>query len=487
MLHKRALSSARSLQLSVARRLAALESTSESTSKSGVTAEEEPAASQIVLPFGDRDGEHTRADEAPAWSPLLSLGGAPHERRLLGALARAAEGAARHETKIAALARLLRRVDEPAIVFTEYRDTLLHLQASLGLPAVTLHGGMARDERLEAIHRFTHGGGRLLLATDAGGEGLNLQRTCRLVVNLELPWNPMRLEQRIGRVDRIGQHRTVHVIHLIARDSNEGRVLGRLQSRLERVRADIGSADPLGIAGAGSSLGILLESGDESLLARIVISGKTRDVPRTGPVDAVDVVDASPPLNPLCAPPLAHEAQVEARRLTGNRSLDRSGDGEALARLEAMGPAVAAARHWRTRASLCGRVLMLWRIAAEDGTGRAVGSTIVAVAIHHRLCHRDEDVLTRVNRAAEKWRAHVTAAHGAFIDARLAREQRTSAGASLQVFQPGLFDRRAERAHLAVAASHEAADRDRADRLAAIERAQPLSFLPPQLLLVLEP
>ena len=116
---------------------------------------------------------------------------------------------------------------------------------------------MARDERLDAIHHFTHGGGRLLLATDAGGEGLNLQRACRLVVNLELPWNPMRLEQRIGRVDRIGQRRTVHVIHLIARDSNEARVLGRLQSRIERARADIGSADPLGIPGAGSSLGIL--------------------------------------------------------------------------------------------------------------------------------------------------------------------------------------------------------------------------------------
>ena len=138
-------------------------------------------------------------------------------------------------------------MDEPAIVFTEYRDTLLHLQASLGFPSVTLHGGMTRDERLEAIRHFTHGGGRLLLATDAGGEGLNLQRACRLVVNLELPWNPMRLEQRIGRVDRIGQRRPVHVIHLIARDSDESRVLFRLQSRVARARADIGGADPLGI------------------------------------------------------------------------------------------------------------------------------------------------------------------------------------------------------------------------------------------------
>ena len=74
-----------------------------------------------------------------------------------------------------------------------------------------LHGAMDRFERAAAVSRFNGGGARVLLATDAAGEGLNLQHRCRLVVNLELPWNPMRLEQRIGRVDRIGQSRTVHV------------------------------------------------------------------------------------------------------------------------------------------------------------------------------------------------------------------------------------------------------------------------------------
>jgi superfamily II DNA or RNA helicase len=465
VLYKRALSSASALNLSINRRLAMMSS----------TREERPDASQIDLPFADADGERTRADDTPAWSPLLNLQDGGHERRLLGALACASERAARRETKITALARLLRRVDEPAIVFTEYRDTLLHLQASLGVPSVTLHGGMTRDERLEAIRHFTHGGGRLLLTTDAGGEGLNLQSTCRLVVNLELPWNPMRLEQRIGRVDRIGQRRPVHVIHLIARDSDEARVLFRLQSRVARARADIGGPDPLGNP-------VDLRSGDEGLFARLVITGEAVDVRRPDPIDA------DRPADPLWTPRLESDAQSERHRLTAARALARDGDDSALVRLEAMGPAVSTARHWRTRASLRGRAVMLWRVAAEDGMGCAIGSTIVAVAVRQRFLHDEQDVVKRVDQAAEEWRAHVSAVHDAFISMRLARELTMNESPVLpHIFQPGLFDRRAERARLAIAASHGAADRDRADRLATIERVRTISFLRPQLLLVLEP
>ena len=104
------------------------------------------------------------------------------------------------QTKIVLLDRLLgrfARLREPAIVFTEYRDTLLAPTWRLSCDsAVTLHGGMTRDERRDhpAVHERPR---RVLLATDAAGEGLNLQQRCRLVVNLELPWNPMRLEQRV--------------------------------------------------------------------------------------------------------------------------------------------------------------------------------------------------------------------------------------------------------------------------------------------------
>jgi len=87
----------------------------------------------------------------------------------------------------------------------------------------------------------------VLLATDAAGEGLNLHQDCRLIVNVELPWNPMRLEQRIGRVDRIGQTRTVHAFHLIATGTGESRILRRLTQRIAAAQAEIGAPDPVGI------------------------------------------------------------------------------------------------------------------------------------------------------------------------------------------------------------------------------------------------
>ena len=110
---------------------------------------------------------------------------------------------------------------------------------------LVLHGGLTREERSAALEAFVNGRCQILLATDAAGEGLNLHHRCRLVINLELPWNPMRLEQRIGRVDRIGQRRTVHVFHLVARDTNETRVLEQLKARIARAQQDIATANPL--------------------------------------------------------------------------------------------------------------------------------------------------------------------------------------------------------------------------------------------------
>lgn len=234
VLHKRALSSARSLERSVERRLTSL------------AACDAGDASQLVLPLDDANGELNPADDVPAWSAGLSLADAGRERRMLGALKDAAHEASAHETKVRALTRLLRRIGEPAVVFTEYRDTLLHLRDSLDRPAALLHGGLSREERAAALADFSSGRSPILLATDAAGEGLNLHHHCRVIVNLELPWNPMRLEQRIGRVDRIGQRRTVHAVHLIARDTGEPRILDRLKARMARARADIDVPDPIG-------------------------------------------------------------------------------------------------------------------------------------------------------------------------------------------------------------------------------------------------
>ncbi len=235
VLHKRGFSSAWSLAQSVDRRRLML-----------ATSADTNPAEQLALPIGDPFGELVQADEAPAWPAELGLADLRREQRLLTQLANAARQASLHETKLAAIRRLLRRANEPAIVFTEYRDTLLHIARGIDRPALVLHGGLSPDERTTALTRFSSGEIPLLLATDAAAEGLNLQRASRLVVNLELPWNPMRLEQRIGRVDRIGQIRRVHAFHLVADGTGEVGILERLRARLALARSDIGAPDPLG-------------------------------------------------------------------------------------------------------------------------------------------------------------------------------------------------------------------------------------------------
>jgi SNF2 family DNA or RNA helicase len=249
VLHKRALSSAWSLARSVERRLAELVS-------------DPPAeVSQMALPLSDGQGELIAADETPSWPTELRLSNPARERRLLSALHEGARRAATGETKVAAIDRLLRRARQPAVVFTEYRDTLQHVRDYLRQPALVLHGGLTRLERSSVLASFAGGNCGLLLATDAAAEGLNLHHRCRLVVNLELPWNPMRLEQRIGRVDRIGQRRTVHAFHLIAAGTGEARLLARLRARIASANADIGAPDPLD---------------DERHIARLVLDAEAR-------------------------------------------------------------------------------------------------------------------------------------------------------------------------------------------------------------------
>jgi superfamily II DNA or RNA helicase len=238
VLRKRAASCAASLQGSLARRLRWLADPAEA------------AHPQLQLPFADGD-EPDASDEEPALTLAApGLVDVEAERRMLQRLIDLAGAAAGRDSKPRALVRLLRRVGEPAIVFTEYRDTLEHLAEAFrgGRTFATIHGGMDRAARTAAVGAFNRGEASLLLATDAAAHGLNLQSRCRLVVSLELPWNPVRLEQRIGRVDRIGQRRRVHAIHLVARHTGEEEILARLAARIERARRELGSAaDPLGM------------------------------------------------------------------------------------------------------------------------------------------------------------------------------------------------------------------------------------------------
>ena len=158
--------------------------------------------------------------------------------RYCGRLLDAARKAQSGERKMHALRRIVRRVGEPVIIFTEYRDTLDAIRDAIGglRRITTLHGGQTAHERRHSLRAFTNGAADVMIATDAGSEGLNLQGACRLVVNLELPWNPIRLEQRIGRVDRIGQARTVHAINLLAEGTAERTVLASLLRRIDRIR-----------------------------------------------------------------------------------------------------------------------------------------------------------------------------------------------------------------------------------------------------------
>jgi SNF2 family DNA or RNA helicase len=236
VLHKRVLSSAWSLGQSIGRRLVAL-----TGSSSRIAASE-----QLALPLGDPEGELVSADEMPAWPADLRLSDPAQERRLLIAVSECAHAADHHEAKLIALRTLLRRANQSAVVFTEYRDTLLHIRDRIARPTLVLHGGLGREERRAVLDAFARDPCAILLATDAAAEGLNLHRSCRLVINLELPWNPMRLEQRIGRVDRIGQRRPVHAFHLVADRTGEMRILSRLRTRVALARADIGAPDPLG-------------------------------------------------------------------------------------------------------------------------------------------------------------------------------------------------------------------------------------------------
>jgi len=155
------------------------------------------------------------------------------ERTWLRRLRVLAADAARTETKLAHLCRTAMRTTEPLVVFTEFRHSLDSIGRALGRvrDVSLLHGGMTEAERAAALRDFQQGRTSALVATDVASQGLNLQHRARWVVMFELPWNPARLEQRVGRVDRLGQTRRVHATLLTAAHSMEAGVLSRLAAR----------------------------------------------------------------------------------------------------------------------------------------------------------------------------------------------------------------------------------------------------------------
>jgi superfamily II DNA or RNA helicase len=152
------------------------------------------------------------------------------------------------------------------VLFTEFKDTLtdlaIKIRDRLGKPeaVVEIHGGVARDKRRQIVNAFMNDPEVVVLvANDAAGEGVNLQRA-HLMVNYDLPWNPNRLEQRFGRIHRIGQKEVCHLWNLLAKDTREGDVYIQLLKKLEAARDALGDKvfDVLGQLFSGRSLRELL-------------------------------------------------------------------------------------------------------------------------------------------------------------------------------------------------------------------------------------
>lgn len=145
--------------------------------------------------------------------------------------------------------------DERLIVFTEYRTTLDYIERRLrarfredsGAPILVLHGSLdeTRREEVKAAFNDPDHPIRILLATDAASEGANLQETSRLLLHWDIPWNPSRLDQRNGRLDRHGQARDVHIFHFTSETDADLRFLGRVLRKVDQIRTDLGSLSEL--------------------------------------------------------------------------------------------------------------------------------------------------------------------------------------------------------------------------------------------------
>ena len=194
--------------------------------------------------------------------------------------------------------------DEKLLIFTEHRDTLDFIVRRLGGIGLsgkiaTIHGGMATGEEAD-VERLTErqdnveffrrpaaeGGATYMVCTDAAAEGINLQ-FCWLMVNYDIPWNPARLEQRMGRIHRFGQkHDPVHIVNLVAdpEKTREGRVLKTLLDKLENIRKEMGSGkvfDVIGRLFQGKTLAsymedVVLKGADDGERAIAAIASKER-------------------------------------------------------------------------------------------------------------------------------------------------------------------------------------------------------------------
>ncbi len=377
----------------------------------------------------------------------------------LSNLAAAAHNAARDESKtrflLRLLARLRRRGVGSALIFTEYRDTLARLVERLtiaGYGVAMLHGGLTASERGTVQRQFNDRGG-ILLATDAAAEGLNLHHCCRLVIHYELPWNPARLEQRCGRVDRLGQTARVHELALVADHTAERLVVSPLLARLRS---------------AGPRQKAMLDALSESRVAAAVMN--------SADVDAEDDEAAPLPSTVVQAPgELALLAAREVSRLEEARILIGRSQ-----RASRQAPRLAISTHPRIQGP---RAWALRLSGARDSRFGWIGSSQRSDGGAYRLRSRREaprciphrDTTSRnsvgpdhpngIHRLACRVQSEARTAAGLpNFDALRRRRQRErwhairdgigggQPAASRMLVQQGLFDRRSARAAAARAA-----------------------------------
>ncbi|HNS17348.1 MAG TPA: DISARM system SNF2-like helicase DrmD [Bacteroidales bacterium] len=145
------------------------------------------------------------------------------------------------------------REDERVIIFTEYKNTLDYLLQKFKIDGLeepvisSLFGGTDQTDRNDIKTYFNDPESplKILAATDAASEGLNLQKNCRYVIHYDIPWNPIRLEQRNGRVDRFGQNRDVEIFHYASDEEEDLQFLERIVKKIQQIREDLGSAGEL--------------------------------------------------------------------------------------------------------------------------------------------------------------------------------------------------------------------------------------------------
>jgi hypothetical protein len=451
MLTRRACSSPWSLARSLETRLRLL------------ATDDRPDVLQMALPFGDA----TSDDDAPG-SDLSSpgLSDRDEERRWLEHVLQLSRLAEPGQSKILALRRLLRRAREPAIVFTEYRDTLQQLAHHLDdFFPVELHGGMTGVERHEVVRRFVNGEARLLLATDAASEGLNLHQRCRLVINLELPWTPVRLEQRVGRVERLGQERRVHAVHLLAADTCEEASVAVLLSRMRHVA---------GVLGGMRAAAYEQQIGEAAIGNRRV---------ETGP--AATSLPSGLVIGNLRTTAIEEAARLELARRLRTAPRDRFYEHEA-------GDSRPCVTVRKRRADSINQ--WCYRLVFEDSALQPLWATVIGIrvdgrpegparrAIRHYIeslaPHLDsaltpltERLLSSLLPLLNQTRSLASERERAIADGL--RQQRARLATSL--LQPGLFDRRAERAAAAQNATLDEALERCTHRLAELSRCDSIS------------